>query len=60
MGQGLLQIGLTLFIVILITPLLGKYIARVFEKEKTLLDPVMQPVERIIYAKRGVFVPKRI
>lgn len=54
MGQGLLQIGVTLFIVILITPLLGKYIARVFEKEKTLLDPVIQPVERIIYKLGGI------
>ncbi|MBD0261927.1 MAG: potassium-transporting ATPase subunit A [Tolypothrix sp. Co-bin9] len=54
MGQGLLQIGLTLCIVIGITPLLGKYIARVFLGEKTLLDLVMQPVERLIYTLAGV------
>jgi len=54
MGQGLLQIGLTLCIVIGITPLLGKYIARVFLGEKTLLDFVMQPVERLIYTLAGV------
>ncbi|NEU72378.1 potassium-transporting ATPase subunit A [Hassallia byssoidea VB512170] len=54
MGQGLLQIGLTLCIVIGITPLLGKYIARVFLGEKTLLDLVMQPVERLIYTLASV------
>ncbi|GAX40927.1 potassium-transporting ATPase subunit A [Tolypothrix sp. NIES-4075] len=54
MGQGLLQIGLTLCIVIGITPLLGKYIARVFLGEKTLLDLGMQPVERLIYTLAGV------
>ncbi|MGI2908461.1 potassium-transporting ATPase subunit KdpA [Tolypothrix sp. VBCCA 56010] len=54
MGQGLLQIGLTLCIVIGITPLLGKYIARVFLGEKTLLDLAMQPVERLIYTLAGV------
>jgi potassium-transporting ATPase potassium-binding subunit len=54
MGQGLLQIGLTLCIVIVITPLIGKYIARVFLGEKTLLDLVMQPVERLIYTLAGV------
>ncbi|MBW4479403.1 MAG: potassium-transporting ATPase subunit A [Tolypothrix brevis GSE-NOS-MK-07-07A] len=54
MGQGLLQIGLTLCIVIGITPFLGKYIARVFLGEKTLLDLVMQPVERLIYTLAGV------
>jgi len=57
MVQGLLQIGVTLFIVIGITFLLGKYIARVFLGEKTLLGFVMQPVERLIYTIAGVRVP---
>ncbi|KAB8334450.1 potassium-transporting ATPase subunit A [Scytonema tolypothrichoides VB-61278] len=49
MGQGFFQIGVTLCIVILITPLLGRYMARVFLGEKTLLDSIMNPVEGIIY-----------
>ncbi|BAY43095.1 potassium-transporting ATPase subunit A [Scytonema sp. HK-05] len=53
MGQGFFQIGVTLCIVIAITPLLGRYIARVFLEEKTLLDPVMKPVERIIFTLAG-------
>jgi potassium-transporting ATPase potassium-binding subunit len=53
MVQGFFQISVTLFIVIVITPLLGRYIARVFLEEKTLLDPVMKPVERIIFTLAG-------
>ncbi|BAT51583.1 potassium-transporting ATPase subunit A [Nostoc sp. NIES-3756] len=54
MGQGLLQIGLTLCIVIAITPVLGRYIARVFLGERTILDPLMNPIERSIYVISGV------
>ncbi|WP_414575358.1 potassium-transporting ATPase subunit KdpA [Anabaena sp. CCY 9402-a] len=54
MGQGLLQIGLTLCIVIAITPLLGKYIARVFLGERTLLDRLMNPIERSFYVLAGI------
>lgn len=53
MGQGFFQIGVTLCILIAITPLLGKYLARVFLGEKTLLDAVMNPIERIIYLLAG-------
>ena len=50
MLQGFFQIALTLLILVAITPFLGRYIARVFLGQKTLLDPVMIPVERTIYA----------
>ncbi|MBW4632028.1 MAG: potassium-transporting ATPase subunit A [Iphinoe sp. HA4291-MV1] len=53
MGQGFFQIGVTLCIVIAITPILGRYMARVFLGEKTLLDPVMNPIERTIYILSG-------
>ena len=49
MLSGLLQIALTLLILVAITPVLGRYIARVFMGEKTFLDPVIAPFERIIY-----------
>lgn len=52
--QGFLQIALTLCIVIAITPLLGKYIAKVFMGQRTLLDPIMNSLERIIYVLGGV------
>ncbi len=54
MGQGFLQIGLTLCIVIVITPVLGRYIARVFLGERTLLDTLMNPIEWSIYVLAGV------
>ncbi len=54
MWQGFLQIALTLVILVAIAPFFGRYIARVFLGEKTLLDPVMNPVERTIYALGGV------
>jgi potassium-transporting ATPase potassium-binding subunit len=38
-----------LAIVIAVTPVLGRYMATVFSGQKTLLDPVLKPIERGIY-----------
>lgn len=54
MTQGFLQIGLTLCILIVITPFFGRYIARVFLGETTVFDSVLNPVERIIYILGGI------
>lgn len=54
MGQGFLQIALTLCIVIAITPQLGRYIARVYLGESTILDPIINPIEKILYIVGGV------
>ncbi|MBW4559360.1 MAG: potassium-transporting ATPase subunit A [Trichormus sp. ATA11-4-KO1] len=54
MLQGWIQIALTLLIVIATTPFLGKYIARVFMGEPTLFDPLLNPLERVIYIFSGV------
>lgn len=54
MEQGFLQIALTLCIVIAITPLFGRYIARVFLGERTLLDFLMNPIERSMFILAGV------
>ncbi|HYW20513.1 MAG TPA: potassium-transporting ATPase subunit KdpA [Nodularia sp. (in: cyanobacteria)] len=54
MLQGWIQITLTLLIVIATTPLLGRYMARVFMGEKTLLDPIINPLERLIFVISGV------
>ena len=53
MWQGLLQIALTLIIFIALTPFFGRYIARVFLGNPTLLDPVMVPIEQFIYRLSG-------
>ncbi len=54
MWQGFLQIAITLIILVAIVPFLGRYMARVFLGEKTLLDPVMTPLEGMIYTATGV------
>ena len=33
---------------------LGLYMARVLEGERTFLDPVLRPVERLVYRVSGV------
>lgn len=54
MLQGWLQIALTLLIVVAITPFFGRYIARVFMGHKTILEPIMQPLERSLFAMMAV------
>jgi len=53
MLNGLFQIGLYfIFLVALVKPL-GAYMARVYQGERTFLDPVLHPVERLIYRAEG-------
>jgi K+-transporting ATPase ATPase A chain len=54
MQQGLLQIALTLIILIAIAPVFGKYMARVYMGQKTLLDPAIKPLEEIIYKASNI------
>jgi K+-transporting ATPase ATPase A chain len=54
MWQGFFQIAVTLVILVAIVPFLGRYMARVFLGRQTLLEPVMNPVENIIYTAIGV------
>ncbi|MEH2073098.1 MAG: potassium-transporting ATPase subunit KdpA [Nostoc sp.] len=54
MLQGWIQIALTLLIIVAITPFFGRYMARVYLEERTFLDPVLNPVERLLYALVGV------
>ena len=48
-ANGWFQILLFLAAVFVITKPLGIFIARVFNRERTLLDPVLRPIERMIY-----------
>ena len=54
MLQGWIQIALTLLIIVAITPLFGGYIAKVFLGKKTWLDPVLLPIERLLYRFSGL------
>jgi len=52
--NGWLQILFFLVALVLITPLIGAYMTRVFTRQRTFLDPVLRPVERLIYRLTGV------
>ncbi len=54
MLQGWIQIGLTLLIIVAITPFFGRYMARVFMGQHTIFDRVLNPVERVIFSLSGV------
>lgn len=54
MLQGFVQISLVLAILAVVAPLLGRYMAQVFLGEKTWLDRVISPVERLVFAGSGV------
>ena len=47
--NGWFQILLFLLLVFLVTKPLGIFMARVFNREKTFMDPVLRPVERLLY-----------
>jgi potassium-transporting ATPase potassium-binding subunit len=53
-ANGWFQIGLYVLVLFLITKPIGIFLARVFEREKTFLDPLLRPVERLIYRICGV------
>src|SRR5712671_1097236 len=52
--NGWLQIGLFLLAILAVTPVLGRFMTRVFNRERTWLDPVLRPIERLIYKSTGV------
>ncbi|MEH2394144.1 MAG: potassium-transporting ATPase subunit KdpA [Nostoc sp.] len=54
MLEGWIQIVLTLLIVVAFTPFFGRYMARVYLEQNTFLDPILNPVEQVLYALVGV------
>ena len=53
-ANGWFQIALFLALVLAATKPLGVFMARVFNRERTFLDPVLRPMERLIYRLTGV------
>ena len=47
--NGWFQILLFLGVVLALTAPLGRFMTRVFSRERTWLDPVLRPIERLIY-----------
>ncbi len=54
MTNAIVQVGLFFMLVTLVSVPLGLYMARVFGDEKTFLDPVLRPIERLIYKVCGI------
>src|SRR5664279_6332611 len=52
--NGWIQIGVFLAVILAITKPLGVFMARVFNGERTFLDPVLRPIERLLYRVTGV------
>jgi K+-transporting ATPase ATPase A chain len=52
--NGWLQILFFLALIFAVTKPLGIFMARVFNRERTFLDPLLRPVERLIYRLTGV------
>jgi potassium-transporting ATPase potassium-binding subunit len=52
--NGWIQIFLFLVLIFAVTKPLGVFMTRVFNRERTFLDPVARPVERLLYRVTGV------
>jgi potassium-transporting ATPase potassium-binding subunit len=53
-ANGWFQIGLFLLVIFIITKPLGVFLARVFGGEKTFLDWLLRPIEKLIYRITGI------
>ncbi len=53
MLQGFFQIAITLLIVVVLTPIIGNYLANIFLERQTFLDSLMKPLERGIFLLIG-------
>src|ERR1700682_1034829 len=53
-ANGWFQIGLYLVVIVLITKPMGVFMTRVFNRDKTFLDPIFRPIEKLIYRLTGV------
>ena len=53
-ANGWFQILLFFGLVLLVTKPLGMFMTRVFSRERTFMDPVLAPIERLLYRVAGV------
>lgn len=59
-ANGWSQLGLFFFVVFLITKPIGSFLVRVFQREKTWLDPMLAPIEKMIYRLTGISPEKEM
>jgi len=53
-ANGWLQIAVFLVLILVVTKPMGVFMARVFNRERTFMDPVLRPIERVVYRLTGV------
>jgi potassium-transporting ATPase potassium-binding subunit len=53
-GNGWFQILFFLGLIFAVTKPLGIFMAKVFSRERTFMDPVLRPIERVLYRVTGV------
>jgi K+-transporting ATPase ATPase A chain len=53
-ANGWLQIVIFLALILAVTKPMGVFMTRVFNRERTFMDPVLRPIERLIYRTTGV------
>jgi K+-transporting ATPase ATPase A chain len=53
-ANGWLQILFYLLVILLVTKPVGVFMTRVFNREKTFLDPLLRPLEKLVYRLTGV------
>ena len=53
-ANGWFQIAFFLLLILAVTKPLGVFMANVFERKHTFMDPVLRPLERLIYRMTGV------
>ncbi|SDX96564.1 K+-transporting ATPase ATPase A chain [Paenibacillus sp. CF384] len=54
MSMGFVQVAITLIIIMLLVKPVGSYLVKVFQHEKTALDRVFGPFERLLYRLMGI------
>jgi potassium-transporting ATPase potassium-binding subunit len=53
-GNGWFQIVLFLVLIFLVAKPMGIFMARVFNRERTFMDPILRPIERLLYRVTAV------
>ena len=53
-ANGWFQIFLFFALVLLVTKPVGIFMTRVFNRERTFMDPILRPIERLLYRVTGV------
>ena len=59
LSNAIVQVGLFAVLVTVLSVPIGLYMARVFSEERTFLDPVLRPVERLSTGCAACIPPPR-